>query len=41
MLWVFVINQLTYTVNDWTHMTMAKKSKLGFHVIGNRVNFLL
>jgi hypothetical protein len=24
MLWVSVINQLTYTVNNWTHMTMAK-----------------
>jgi len=42
MLWVSVINQLTDTVNDWTHMThMAKKSKLGFYVTGNRANFLL
>jgi hypothetical protein len=35
MLWVSVINQLTDTVNDCTHMTMAKKSKLGFYVTGN------
>jgi len=41
MLWVSVINQLTDTVNDWTHMTMAKKSKLGFYVPGNRGNFVL
>jgi len=41
MLWVSVINKLTDTVNDWTHMMMAKKSKLGFYVTGNRANFLL
>jgi hypothetical protein len=41
MVWVSVINQLTDTVNDWTQMTMAKNSKLGFYVPGNRVNFIL
>jgi hypothetical protein len=41
MLRVSVINQLTDTVNDWTQMTMAKKSKLGFYVTGTRANFLL
>lgn len=41
MLQVSVINQLTDTVNDWTHMTMAKKSKLGFYVTGNWAHFLL
>jgi hypothetical protein len=41
MLWASVINQLTDIVNDWTHVTMAKKPKFGFYVSGNIAHFLL